>query len=56
MDTLGKWVVANGMKINPGKIKAIRFPTAWVKNPLGYSLGDQKIPEVSNCKYLGIIL
>jgi hypothetical protein len=29
---------------------------AQVKNPLGYSLGDQKIPEVSSCKYLGIIL
>jgi len=26
-----------------------------VKNPLGYSLGDQKIPE-ANSKYLGIIL
>jgi len=23
---------------------------------LGYSLGDQKIPEASSCKYLGIIL
>jgi len=29
---------------------------AQVKNPLGYSLGDQKIGEVSSCKYLGIIL
>ena len=29
---------------------------AWVKNPLGYSLGDQKIQEASSCKYLGIIL
>ena len=27
-----------------------------VKNPLGYSLCDQKIPEASSCKYLGIIL
>jgi len=44
------------MKINPGKSKAIRFMRAWVKNPLGYSLGDQKIPEASSCKYLGIIL
>jgi len=49
-------VVENEMKINPGKSKAIRFTTAWVKNPLGYSLGDQKIPDVSSCKYLGIIL
>jgi len=30
--------------------------TAWVKNPLGYSLGDQKIPKANSCKYLGIIL
>jgi len=29
---------------------------AQVKNPLGYSLGDQKIGEVSSCKHLGIIL
>jgi len=44
------------MKINPGKSKAIRFIRAWIKNPPGYSLGDQKIPKVSSCKYLGIIL
>jgi len=44
------------MKINPGKSKAITFMRAQVKNPLGYSLVDQKIPEVSSCKYLRIIL
>ena len=44
------------MKINPGKSKAMRFTKAWVKNPLGYSLGDHKILEASSCKYLGIIL
>jgi len=44
------------MNINPGKSKAIRFMKARVKNPLGYSLRDQKIPEVSGCKYLGTIL
>jgi hypothetical protein len=49
-------VVENGMKLNPGKSKAIRFTTAWAKNPLGYFLGNQKIPEVSSCKFLGIIL
>jgi len=27
-----------------------------VKDPLNYTLGDQLIPEASNCKYLGIIL
>ena len=44
------------MKINPGKSNAIRFTRARVKNPLDYSLGDPKIPELSSCKYLGIIL
>jgi len=56
LDTLGEWVVENGMKINPSKNKAIRFTRARVKNALGYSLGDQKIPEASSLKYLGIIL
>jgi len=46
----------NRMKINLGKCKAIRFTRARVKIPLGYSLGDQKVPEVSSCEYLGIIL
>jgi len=27
LDTLGEWVVQNGMKINPGKSKATRFTT-----------------------------
>ena len=53
---MGEWEVENGMKINPGKSKAIRFTRARVKNPLGYSLGDHKILEASSCKYLGIIL
>jgi len=38
------------MKIYAGKSKAIRFMRAWIKNPLGYSLGDQKILEASSCK------
>jgi hypothetical protein len=56
LHTLGEWVVENGIKINPGKIKAIRFTKSRVKNLLGYSLGDQKIPEASSRKCLGIIL
>jgi hypothetical protein len=35
LDTLGEWVVANGMKINPTKSKAVRPMRDWVKNPLG---------------------
>jgi hypothetical protein len=31
LDTLKEWSVGNGMKINPGKSKAIRFTTAQVK-------------------------
>src|SRR5215510_13257313 len=56
LETLGEYAVENGMKINPGKIKAIRFKRARVKNPLGYSLRNQKIPEASSGKYLGIVL
>jgi hypothetical protein len=42
--------VENGIKINPNKSKAIRFTRARVKNPLGYSLDDQKVPEGRSCK------
>ena len=41
------------MKINPNKSKALSFMRARLKDPLNYSLGDQKIPEASCCKYLG---
>ena len=44
------------MKINTSKSKAIRFTRARVKDPLNYSLMGTLIPEVSSCKYLGIIL
>jgi len=56
LDTLVEWAVENGMKINPSKCEAIRFMRARVKYPLGYSLCDQKIMEVSSCKYLEIII
>ena len=42
--TLGEWEVENEMKINLDKTRARG------KNPLGYSLVDQKIPEASSCK------
>jgi hypothetical protein len=41
--------VENGIEINPGKSKAIRVTRGRVKIPLGYSLGDQIIPEESKC-------
>jgi len=56
LDRLGQWAVENTMKINPGKSKAVSFTRARVKNPLNYVFGDQRIPEASSCKYLGIIL
>ena len=36
LDTLGEWEVENGMKIIPGKSKAVRFTRTRFKNPLGY--------------------
>jgi len=44
------------MKINPNKSKALSFTRAQVKDPLNYFLRDQKIPEASCRKYLGIII
>jgi hypothetical protein len=48
--------VENEMKINAGKIKALSFMRAWVKDPLNYSFKDQRIPQASCCKYVGIII
>ena len=42
LDTLVEWAVENGMKINPGKCKAVKFTRTRVKNPPGHSLGDKK--------------
>jgi len=46
----------NAMKINPYKSKAVSFMRARVKDSLNYYLGDERILEVSSCKYLGIII
>jgi len=56
LDRLRNWAVENEMKINPGKIKIVRFMTARVKDPLNYFGRDQRITEASNCRYSGIIL
>ena len=61
LDRLGQWAVENAMKINPGKSKAVGFTRSRVKDRLNYFFlwgvggGDQRIPEASSCKYLGII-
>ena len=44
------------MKIFPNKSKALSFTRAPVKDPLNYSLGNQKVSESSCCTYLGIII
>jgi len=44
------------MRINPIKSKAIRFMKTRAKDPLNYSLMGKVIPQMSSCKYLGIIL
>jgi hypothetical protein len=51
LDTLREWAVENGKKINPGKSKTTKFTRTLVKKYLGYSLGVQKNPEGSNCKF-----
>jgi hypothetical protein len=38
------------------KSKALSFTRAQVKDPLNYTLRNEKIPENSFCKYLGIII
>ena len=53
---MGDWAEENEIKINPNKSKGLSFTRARVKEPLNYSLGDQKIPEANCCKYLGIII
>jgi hypothetical protein len=55
VDRLGKWAVEN-YKINPSKRKAIFFTRTRVKCPANFSLNDTLMPEISSCKYLGIIL
>ena len=56
LDRLGEWAVENVMQINPSKSKGVCFTRARVKDPISYLLMGTLIPEVSSCKYLGIIL
>ena len=53
---LREWAVENGMKINPGKSKAVSFTRAQVNDLLNYSLLDQVIQEASSCKLLLLLL
>jgi hypothetical protein len=56
LERLGEWAVENARKINPGKSKAISFTRVRVKDSLNYFLEDQRIPEASSFKYLGITI
>jgi hypothetical protein len=56
LDRLKRWAEEYAMKINPGKSKAVVFTRARVKEQLKYSLGDQRVPEASSSKCLGIII
>jgi len=51
LDRLEEWAAENEMKINPSECGAVGVTRAWVKDQLNYTLGDQLILEVSNCKY-----
>jgi len=53
LDRLGDWAKGNETKINPNKSKALNFTRAQVKDPLNYSLGDEKIPEASCLQIFG---
>jgi hypothetical protein len=48
--------VEKWMKINPGKNRAVCFTRTRVEEQIDYSLLGLVIPEVSVCKFLGIIL
>ena len=52
LDRLGDRAEDNGMKMNMDKSKAQSCTTARGKDPLDYSIGDQRIPETSFSKYL----
>jgi len=52
LNRLGEWAVENGIKINPGKSKAVSFTKARVKECTRYYFGDQLIPGANSFKYL----
>ena len=56
LNSLGKWAVENEMKMNPGKIKAVIFTKARLKERISYFLWVQLILELNSFKYLAIII
>ncbi|KAJ4449513.1 hypothetical protein ANN_00913 [Periplaneta americana] len=54
LNRINDWAIANKMKINSLKSKAISFTRKRYKIVTSYTLGGETIPEVNKCKYLGI--
>ncbi|KAJ4434138.1 hypothetical protein ANN_16458 [Periplaneta americana] len=54
LNRINDWAIANKMKINSLKSKAISFTRKRNKIVASYTLGGETIPEVNKCKYLGI--
>lgn len=56
LNKINDWARANKMTVNGNKSKAITFCRARDFHTLPYQLGNDVVPRVSNCKYLGILL
>lgn len=56
LDMLDSWATTNEMKVNPGKCKFISFTRSRKPEDVIYKLGNESIPRVKSCKYLGIVL
>ncbi|KAJ4438086.1 hypothetical protein ANN_14025 [Periplaneta americana] len=54
LNRINDWAIANKMKINSLKNKAISFTRKRNQIIASYTLGGETIPEVNKCKYLGI--
>ncbi|KAJ4446635.1 hypothetical protein ANN_13332 [Periplaneta americana] len=54
LNRINDWAIANKMKINSLKSKAVSFTKKGNKIVASYTLGGETIPEVNKCKYLGI--
>ena len=52
LNRLMEWAVENGMKRNPGKIKAVSFTKAGLKERINYYFGNHLIRETSRFTYL----
>lgn len=56
LNSIYSWAIINKMKINAVKSKSLSFSKSAKKVSLNYNMGGVAIPQVSCCKYLGVIL